>query len=62
MKIVLYLVGALLAIVILVFVSQLVASETGEVVVLTSDGADGPGRNQALGRGSGRRAVPAGQP
>jgi hypothetical protein len=42
MKIVLYLVGALLAVVILVFVSQMVASETGEVVVLTSDGADGP--------------------
>ena len=42
MKIVLCLVGALLAMVVLVFVSQMVASETGEVVVLTSDGADGP--------------------
>ena len=42
MKIVLYLIGALLALVVLIFVSQIVASETGEVVVLTSQGADGP--------------------
>ena len=42
MKIVLYLIGALLAFVILIFVSQIVASETGEVVVLTSQSPDGP--------------------
>ena len=42
MKIVLYLIAALLAFVVLVFVSQMVASETGEVVVLTSQGPDGP--------------------
>jgi len=42
MKIVLYLIAALLALVVLVFGSQMVASETGEVVVLTSHGPDGP--------------------
>ncbi len=42
MKIVLTLVGALLALVVLIFVTQIVASETGEVVVLTSQGAEGP--------------------
>ena len=42
MRILLYLLGALLALVVLVFVSQMVASETGEVVVLTSQGPDGP--------------------
>jgi hypothetical protein len=41
MKIILYLVGGLLALVLLVFVAQIVASETGEVVVLTSEGPDG---------------------
>jgi hypothetical protein len=41
MKVVLYLIGALLAFVVLVFVSQMVASETGEVVVLTSQSAEG---------------------
>jgi hypothetical protein len=41
MKIVLYLVGGLLALVLLVFISQIIASETGEVVVLTSEGPDG---------------------
>jgi hypothetical protein len=42
MRILLYLLGVLLALVVLVFVSQMVASETGEVVVLTSQGPDGP--------------------
>ncbi len=42
MKIALYVFGALIGFVLLVFVSQMVASETGEVVVLTSQGADGP--------------------
>ncbi len=42
MKIVLYSIGSLLLLVVLVFVSQIVASETGEVVVLTSQSADGP--------------------
>ena len=42
MKIVLYLIAALLAVAVLIFTSQLVASETGEVVVLTSEGPDGP--------------------
>ncbi len=41
MKIVLYLIGGLLAFVVLIFVAQMVASETGEVVVLTSQGPDG---------------------
>ena len=41
MKTLLYLLGALLAFVILVFLTQLVASETGEVVVLTSQGSEG---------------------
>ena len=41
MKIIFYLVGALLAFVLLVFVSQMVASETGEVVVLTSQSPEG---------------------
>jgi hypothetical protein len=41
MKIFLYLVGGLLAVVLLVFVSQIIASETGEVVVLTSESPDG---------------------
>ena len=41
MKIIFYLVGALLAFVMLVFVSQMVASETGEVVVLTSQSPEG---------------------
>ena len=41
MKVILYLVGALLAFVVLVFVSQMVASETAEVVVLTSQSAEG---------------------
>ena len=41
MKIIFYLVGALLALVMLVFVSQMVASETGEVVVLTSQSPEG---------------------
>ena len=41
MKVILYLVGALLAFVVLVFVSQIVASETAEVVVLTSQSAEG---------------------
>ena len=42
MKIVFYLIGTLLAFVVLIFVSQIVASETGEVVVLTSQSPDGP--------------------
>lgn len=42
MKIFAYLIGAILAVFVLVFVSQMVASETGEVVVLTSQGPDGP--------------------
>lgn len=41
MKVLLYLVGGLLALLLLVAVSQLVASETGEVVVLTSQSAGG---------------------
>lgn len=43
MKIVIYLIAALLALAIVVFGSQMLASETGEVVVLTSQGPDGSG-------------------
>jgi hypothetical protein len=42
MKVVLYLIGTLIAIIVLVFASQMVASESAEVVVLTSQGPDGP--------------------
>lgn len=41
MKLLLYLVGSLIILVVLVFVSQLIASESAEVVVLTSQGPDG---------------------
>ena len=41
MKFFLYLIGALAILVVLTFVSQLGASESGEVVVLTSQGPDG---------------------
>ncbi|NIP15812.1 MAG: hypothetical protein GWM88_14240 [Pseudomonadales bacterium] len=41
MKTLLYLVGSLAILVVLIYVSQLVASESAEVVVLTSQGLDG---------------------
>ena len=41
MKMLLYLVGSLVILVVLIYVSQLIASESGEVVVLTSQGPDG---------------------
>lgn len=41
MKIFLYLVGTVIGLLLLVFVSQIVASESAEVVVLNSQGADG---------------------
>jgi len=42
MKILFYLLAILAVLVALVFVSQIVASESAEVVVLTSEGAEGP--------------------
>jgi hypothetical protein len=41
MKILLYVLGALVALVAIVFVSQIIASESAEVVVLTSQGPEG---------------------
>ncbi|HEY5681244.1 MAG TPA: hypothetical protein VIS55_14340 [Pseudomonadales bacterium] len=41
MKFVGYLIGSVVILVVLIFVSQLVASESAEVVVLTSQGPDG---------------------
>lgn len=41
MKKLLYVLGALIAFVVLLFVTQIVASESAEVVVLTSQGPDG---------------------
>jgi hypothetical protein len=40
-KFIAYLIGSLVILVVLIFVSQLVASESAEVVVLTSQGPDG---------------------
>lgn len=42
MKVLLYVLSAVLGLAVLVFLAQLVASETGEVVVLTTETADGP--------------------
>ncbi len=42
MKYIVYLLGGLVALVVLVFLTQLIASESAEVVVLTSEGAEGP--------------------
>lgn len=41
MKFVAYLIGSLAILVVLIFFSQLIASESAEVVVLTSQGSDG---------------------
>lgn len=41
LKIAGWILGGLLALMVLVFVSQMVASETGEVVVLTTSGSEG---------------------
>lgn len=41
MKFILYLFGGLVSLVLLVFLSQLIASESAEVVVLSSQGAEG---------------------
>ena len=42
MKFLLYGLGGILGLAVLVFGSQMIASETGEVVVLSSQGANGP--------------------
>ncbi|MGE0623642.1 MAG: hypothetical protein AB7I04_04225 [Pseudomonadales bacterium] len=42
MKVVLYVLSAVLGLAVLVFLAQMIASETGEVVVLTTETADGP--------------------
>ena len=42
MKLVLYVLGALVGLAILIFLSEVIASESGEVVVLTTQSQEGP--------------------
>lgn len=42
MKYMLYVLGALIGLAALIFLSEVIASETGEVVVLTTDSREGP--------------------